>query len=369
MDPRATQLAEIIVNHSVRVEKDSKVVIDASDFSSLDLIKECYRLSLEKGAEVYLDILGTNFSIGRADYGGLFETFLETATPEQLQTPPELMQAKLDWGDKFIRIVSIHNRSYLAGANAKKLAQWRNTYYPVFETMINKDWLLTYWPTVGTAQNANMSLQQFTDYYFRAAIIDYAEQGKEIKKLTDILDAGETVEITGDGIDLQLGIKDRLFAGAISGTHNIPDGEAFAGPEEDKTEGYVEFEYPQIRDGNEVSGIRLEFEQGEIVNYSAETNQEFLDEVFSDHEGNRRLGELGIGMNRGITSYIKDILFDEKIYGTVHFAVGKSYEYERGGGKNPGTIHWDMIKDLRHQGSELKVDGKVIFRDGKLVVS
>lgn len=368
MDTRVTKLAETIVNYSLKIKKDDNVVIDASDFSSIDLIKETYRLSLEIGANPYLDIFGTNYQIGRADFGGLFEMFLNKADGKVLDIVPELMDKKLEWGDKFIRIVSIHNRNFLSSTDSDKVNRWRRSYYPTFEKMIKKPWLLTYYPTVGTAQNAGMSLESFTDFYFEACNVDYEEQGNGIKKLSDILDAAQTVHIKGDGIDLKLGVDGRLFAGAISGTHNIPDGECYTGPEEDKTEGYVEFEYPQVIDGNEVSGIKLKFKEGKIVEYSAEVNEEYLTKVLNDHEGNKRLGELGIGMNTGITKYIKDILFDEKIYGTVHFAIGMSYDEERGGGKNEGSIHWDMIKDLRHPGSAIMADEKVIFRDGEFVI-
>jgi aminopeptidase len=368
MNTRATKLAEVLVNHSVKVKEGHKVIIDASDFTAIDLVHECYRLCLEKGAIPYLDIFGTNYQIGRADVGGLMNTFLKKASQQQLTTPPEIMNYKMEWADKFIRIVTIHNRNFLTNEDNDAITTWRKTYYPTFEKMINKDWVLTYFPTIGTAQNANMSLNEFTDFYYDACLVDYTALGQRIKALQDIVDAGSTVHITGKGIDLQLGIKGRLAAGADAGTHNVPDGECFTGPEEDVTEGYVEFEYPQVNDGNEVTGIRLEFKEGKIVNFSAETNQDFLAKVLNDHEGNRRLGELGIGMNNQITKYIKDILFDEKIAGTVHFAIGKAYESERGGGKNPGTIHWDMIKDLRHTGSQLKIDDQVVMQDGVLTI-
>lgn len=368
MDPRATKLAKIIIDHSVKVTKGSNVIIDASDFSSYELVHECYRLSLEKGANVYLDIFGTNYEIGRADFGGFMNTYLKTATKKQLTTPREIMDAKINWGDKFIRIVSIHNKNFLSKANKENLRLFSSNYYPTFEKMINKDWLLTYFPTYGMAQNANMGLEEFKDFYYKASIVDYKKQGERIKKLQDIIDKGSEVHIVAKDTDLKLGIKGRFAAGAISGTHNIPDGECFTGPEEDKTEGYITYEYPQNRDGNEVSGIRLEFEKGKIVNFHADTGKKFLQSVLDDHEGNRRLGELGIGMNSNIKNYMKDILFDEKIMGTVHLAIGKAYDSKRGGGKNKGTTHWDMIKDLRHKGSLVTVDGKPIIKDGKVLV-
>lgn len=368
MDPRAAKLAKIIVEHSVKVTKGSNVIIDASDFAAQDLIHECYKLCLEKGANVYLDICGTNYEIGRADVGGFMKTLLKTASDKQLTTPREIMEAKINWAQKFIRIVTIHNKNFLANIDPEKITLWSRTYYPTFDKMINKDWLLTYFPTHGMAQNAKMSLEDFTDFYYKASTIDYKKQGAKIKKLQDVLDKGERVHIKAKDTDLTVGIKGRLAAGAESGTHNIPDGECFVGPEEDVTEGYITFEYPQNRDGNEVTNIRFEYKKGSIVDFRADSGKKFLQKVLDDHPGNRRLGELGIGMNPMIKDYIKDILFDEKIMGTVHFAIGKAYESERGGGKNQGTTHWDMIKDLRHKGSLVTVDGAPIIANGKLLV-
>ena len=348
--------------------KDSNVIIDASDFAAGDLIHECYRLCLEKGANVYLDICGTNYEIGRADVGGFMQTLLTTASDKQLSTPRAIMEAKINWADKFIRIVTIHNKNFLANVDPEKITLWSKNYYPTFEKMITKDWLLTYFPTHGMTQNAKMSLEEFTDFYYDACIVDYKKQGARIKKLQDVVDKGERVHIKAKGTDLTLGIKGRLAAGADSGRRNIPDGECFTGPEETVTEGYITFDYPQNRDGNEVTNIRFDFKKGEIVKFSADTGQKFLAKVLNDHPGNRRLGELGIGMNPKIKNYIKDILFDEKIMGTVHLALGKAYEEARGGGKNKGTTHWDMIKDLRHKGSLVTVDDKAVVAEGKVLV-
>lgn len=368
MDPRATKLAKILVEHSVKVKQGSKVIIDASDFTAVDLIHECYRLCLKKGAIVYLDIFGTNYEIGRADLGGFMKTFLTTSSKKQLSTPPAIMDKKIEWADKFIRIVAIHNKNFLTQVPPEKFALWNKSYYPTFEKMINKDWVLTYFPTFGMAQNAKMSLEEFSDFYYKASTIDYHKLGARIKKLQDILDKGSRVKITAKDTDLTLGIKGRLAAGAEAGKHNVPDGECFLGPEENVTSGYIAFEYPQSRMGNEVTGVRLEFKKGKITDFKADTGGKFLQLVLDDHPGNRRLGELGIGMNPMIKNYIKDILFDEKIAGTIHLAIGKAYEEERGGGKNKGSVHWDMIKDLRHKGSLVTVDGRPIIKDGKVLV-
>jgi len=369
MDPRATKLAKIIIDYSLKIKKDDRVVLSISDLQNLDLAKECYRISLEKGAFVYLDVMGMNYEIGRADFGGFTEIFFNSAFEKVMDTPPAMLKAKIDWGNKFIRITSINNPKFLSAINPDRVQKWAKTYYPTFEEMINKDWLLTYFPTVGMAQNANMSLDQLIDFYYEAAIVDYVAMGKKQQKLQEVLDKGKQVRITGKGIDMKFGINGRLASAYDHvGTRNIPDGEIWVGPEEDITEGYVEFDWPQIYNGFEVAGIRLEYKKGRVLHFSSENNQNFFDKTLNDHVGNRCLGELGIGTNFNIKNQMKDILFDEKIGGTVHMALGKAYEEERGGGKNKGTIHWDMIKDLRHEGSKIEIDGVVIQKNGEFLL-
>ncbi|MCA9382782.1 aminopeptidase [Candidatus Dojkabacteria bacterium] len=368
MDKRATKLAQIIVDHSVKVKKGDNVVLTSSDFTGQDLITECYRLCLEKGANVYLDIFGTNFEIGRADFSDLYKLFISTASKKQLTTQPEIMKKIVDWGDKFIRITSIHNPNFLDPVDKKKLSLWQNTFYPLFNELVKKDWLLTYFPTEGTAANAGMSLEDFTDYYYNASIVDYAKMDKEIKPLQDIMDKGKTVSIIAEGTNLKFSIAGRLSAGVGSGKRNIPDGECYIAPIEDTAEGYITFFNPQIDRGTEVDGIYLEFSKGKVVNYKASKNKAHLDAVFSAHAGNKRLGEFGIGMNHNIQQYIKQIIYDEKIAGTIHLALGKSHFHKRGGGDNKGTIHWDMIKDLRHKGSIVMIDDVEIIKDGKVLV-
>lgn len=368
MDSRATELARILVEHSAGVEKGDNVLITASDFTAMDLIRECHRLCLLKGATPELDVGTIQSQIGRSDIGAFLHTFLSLASDEQLSQLPPLTIEKIKWADKFIRISTIHNTHYLTTVDPKRMSMWERTISPVMDKMTAKDWVLTKFPTHGSAQHAKMSLEEFTDFYYNACCVDYMEQGRYIQDLQDILDAGSTVRIIAPGTDLTLGIKGRLAAGAVSGKHNIPDGECFIAPLEDQTEGHITFEYPQMLHGVEIAGLRLEFKKGEAVSYSADAGGEHLRQILESDPCNRRLGELGIGMNSNITRYINNTLFDEKIAGTVHIALGRSYTYERGGGKNKGTIHWDVVKELRYPGSSLTVDGQEILVDGELVI-
>lgn len=361
---RAIKLAKIILDHSLEVKINDKLLISASDFSSEELLGPLYTEAIKKGAIVHLDILGNNFITGRADYGDFMKNFLLYANETQLRNT-DTYSLLSNWSDKMVRIVSIHDKTFLEKINSDKLTLRLKSVSPISDKNLLKPWCLTYYPTKALAKNAGMTLSKFTDFYFKASNINYKQMDKEILPLQNILDKGKVVQIVGKGIDLKLNIENRLSMGVDNGKHNIPDGECFIGPVEDKTEGYIKFELPQVYNGKEFKNIFLEFKKGKLVKYSSTSNNPYLQNLLNSDEGNKRLGEFGIGMNKNITQYIKDILFDEKIYGTVHFALGLSYPYARGGGKNKASIHWDLIKDLRHKGSLISVDENIIFKDGK----
>lgn len=363
---RAEILSNIILNHSIGIKPGEKLLISASDFTSQELLLPLYREAIKIGAIVQLDIFGSMLSVGRADYGGFLEEFYRHSTDFQLKQT-EVHDFLTNWADKTIRIVSIHNKKFLESIDGNKIALRQAALRPISDSALLKPWTLTYYPTKALAKNAGMTLKKFTEFYYEACNIDYLKMDEEILPLQNILDSGKIVHIKGQGIDLRLGIDQRLALGVDNGKHNIPDGECFLGPQEDKTEGFIDFPLPQIYNGKEVRKIHLEFKKGKLIKYSSMTNSAFLKQLLESNSGNKRLGEFGIGMNKNITKYIKDILFDEKIYGTVHFALGMAYPYERGGGKNKATIHWDLIKDLRHKGSVISVDDKVIFKDGATI--
>ncbi len=368
MDIRATRLAEVLIDHSLKLKPKEKLLICTSDLTPMEILQEAYRLAVARGAHVELDILGLQLHRGRSDAGGFLKLFLEGATDEHLGTVPELALRKLEWADKFLFMVVIHDELFLSEIDPIRLGLWRSTRFTLLERILGKTWVLTQFPTAATAASAGMPLQDCIDFYYDACLIDYPEEAKRLQGLQDVLDAGRRVHITAPGTDLTLGIEGRLAAGTNLGRRNIPDGECFVGPEEHVTEGHITYELPQVREGNEVSGIRLTFEKGRIVSASAEKGENYLMRVLDDHPGNRSFGELGIGMNRMISRYMRCTLFDEKIAGTVHMALGRSYDEERGGGKNKGSIHWDLVKDLRFPGTLVTVDDRPIIRDGNLLV-
>jgi aminopeptidase len=236
---------------------------------------------------------------------------------------------------------------------------------PIQEEIVNKKrWVLCNFPTNALAQETDMSLEEYEDFLYGATNINWEKVKKEEMKLKKVLDKGKVVRIVGKDTDLTIGIKGRKAIPCF-GERNMPDGEVFLSPLESSAEGEIYYDLPAIYQGKEVLGIRLKFKKGKVVEASAEKNEKFLIAMLDTDKGARYLGELGIGTNYGIRHFSKDILFDEKIGGTVHLAVGRSYK--DAGGKNESAIHWDMIKDLRNGGA-IYVDGKAIQRNGRVLI-
>ncbi|MBN1617798.1 aminopeptidase [Candidatus Dojkabacteria bacterium] len=363
-DQRNKKLAQIFVDHSIKVKKKDRVVISTSDLLPIDLIREIYSYLLQKDADVYLDIMGFNFILDRSSFGDLVNTFYKNANKRQIENPPVIYKQIADWGDKFIRITTMDNYKHLSRIDSGKIQAKSKVIKPWFDQVIKKDWVLTYYPTNAMAQNANKSYEEMLDFYFKSVLVDYDKMEKEQSKLEKIIDNGNEVHIVGEKTDLTLSIKGRT-AKKCFGERNIPDGEVFTGPVENKTQGHIYFEFPGVYSGKEVYGIYLEFKDGKVIKYECNSNQEDLDSILGTDEGALRLGEFSFGTNYGITEHMKETLFDEKIGGTIHLALGMSYDDEKGWGKNQSAIHWDIVKDTRRKGSFVEVDGKKVLVNGK----
>jgi aminopeptidase len=216
-----------------------------------------------------------------------------------------------------------------------------------------------------------MSLRDYEDFYYAACLATdgdpvtaWERQSDRVRRMADWIEGKEQVHIRADGTDIRLGVAGRRWIPCV-GEHNMPDGEFFTGPVEDSVAGEIAFSFPASYGGRTVSGVRLRFEGGQVIEASAEQGEGFLHEMLDTDPGARRLGELGIGTNYGIATGTKEILLDEKIGGTVHLAVGMSYPET--GGTNSSAVHWDMVCDLR-QGGSITVDGVDLQRDGRFLV-
>jgi aminopeptidase len=222
-------------------------------------------------------------------------------------------------------------------------------------------WVSCQFPTNALAQEAGLTVDQLTDVVFGACLLDWDAEGERMRRYAERFDAAAEIRIVGDGTDLTISLDGR-HGEVDDGRKNMPGGEFFFAPVEDSARGIITFsEYPAVHEGHELEGIRLEFEDGKVVGASAIRGEELLHGILDRDDGARRIGELGIGCNPGITRYMKNTLFDEKIDGSIHLALGQSYTSI--GGQNTSNIHWDIVKDLR-SGGRIELDGEVVQENG-----
>jgi aminopeptidase len=356
---RDTQLAKVILTHSLSVKKGEKILVTVSGRGADPLVKAVYVEALKMGAHVMVEGGGQDLSY----------QFYKHASDEQIGYMPEsVVKAKIEWADAYVRIVAEDNSRELAEIDPVKLTSRAKLLRPLMDPMIDSDrWVLTYYPTHGMAQQAGMSMESLTEFYYDSVLVDYQKMEKDLRAIEKILDTGSEVRVVGKKTDIKINIRGRL-AQSCYGERNIPDGEVFVGPVHTEVNGEVYFDLPTLAYGHEVRGIHLEFVDGQVVRAVAEQGDEALQKMLATDQGARYLGEFAIGANYKITKPMMNTLFDEKIGGTIHMALGRSYKEERGGGTNESAIHWDIVKDMRLAGSRVEVDGKVVLVDGKIVV-
>ena len=365
-DQRADALAQILVQYSTRVQPDDVCVIQSTTVAE-PLIQAVYEEVLRAGG----------LPIVQLTTEGAAPAFYELANDKQLEWIPPTAKWTAENADVRINVMADANTRALSQVDPKRQAKVQKARKPLMETSMQRAaegkerWSLTLFPTHAYASEAGMSLSDYEDFYYRACLATDAEpvtawqrQSDEVNRLAAWMEGKEEVRITGPETDITLGVADRTFIPCV-GKHNMPDGEFFTGPIEDSVNGEVAFSFPATYGGREVAGVRFKFTDGKVVDASAERGEEFLIEMLDTDEGARRLGELGVGTNYGISTGTKEILLDEKIGGTVHMAIGMSYPET--GGVNSSAVHWDMVCDLR-QGGTITVDGTEIQRDGKFVV-
>jgi len=349
MDSRLVDLAKLIVHTSTKVKRGDNVIIQIVD-EGQDLATEIYKEVVRAGGHPL--IITTPSEATRA--------FYEIADDETLTAMPRHYFELVKASDVIISIRSNANTKSLSNTDPKRISARFRALKALQEERLSKRWCLTQYPTVGYAQDAEMSLSEYEDFVYSAVLIDWGEQIKVMERLKEIMDETDEVRLIGKDTDLTMSIKGR---NAVVGgpTHNVPGGEVFTAPVEDSAEGEIFFDIPAVVYGKEVEGIRLRFERGEVVDYSASRNEELLKSMIETDEGSRRLGEFGIGTNRGIKRFTKNILFDEKIGDTIHLAIGRAYK--ECGGVNESAIHWDMIKTMKP--GRIIMDGLIVQENGK----
>ncbi len=341
--------AKLLVTYSTQIKSGDNVLIQSSDYG-LDLASEIYKEASKRGASPM--IVMTPSEVERSYY---------EVTPEQyLEIFPNHLYELTRASDVVFIIRSDLNTRTLSNVDSKKLSTRARITRRILDERLTKRWCLTQAPTPGYAQDAGMSLKDYEDFVYSAILIDWTKQRAQMEKLKSVLDKANEVRILGEKTDLVMSIKGR---NAIVGdaTHNVPGGEVYTAPLDNSAEGEILFDLSSIRYGREIRKAKLKFSKGEVVDYSAETNQDILKSIIETDDGSRRIGELGIGTNRGIKQFTKNILFDEKIGDTIHLALGNAYK--DCGGTNQSAIHWDMIKTLKP--GRIILDGEILQKDGK----
>jgi aminopeptidase len=299
------------------------------------------------------------------------------ASDEQLRHIHAVDRAIVETPDVWIRIRALHNTKALSNVDPARLAPFREWEGTLINQRLNRAaagdmrWVGTLYPTHAYAQDADMSLQEYEDFVYGACLPDLDDPIGWWKRLSawqqrivDWFEGKDQVHVIGPETDLRLSVAGRTFINS-DGKRNMPSGEVFTGPVEDSVEGHVYFSFPAITEEREVAGVRLRFERGRVVDASAEKNEDFLVQKLATDEGAPYVGEFAIGTNAGIDRFVGQILFDEKINGTFHIALGAGYPET--GSRNRSKIHWDMVCDLR-DGGEIWVDGELLYQNGDFVV-
>ena len=366
-DIRIDKLARILVEHSARIGPGDRVAIEAT-IAAEPLVRALFINILKSGGHPHLLI----------DLVDKDEIFMAYANQEQLDFIPAFQHLAYEQFESRIRINSSVNTRALSSVEPARQSRRQKALSKILQLQMKRGaertfrWVSTLYPTNAFAMDAEMSLREYEDFVFRACHADedtldpvafWDDVEKRQNIIINCIEGRDQVQVRGPNVDLQLSIKGRTFQNA-SGQHNMPDGEIYTGPVEDSAKGWVRFTYPAISQGRVVEGIELTFEEGRVVKATARKNQDFLLQMLDSDPGARYLGEFAIGTNFQIDKFTGNILFDEKIGGTFHMAVGAGYPET--GSRNKSAIHWDMICDLR-QDSEILVDSEVVYRNGEFV--
>ncbi len=362
---RLERLAGVLVDYSTGVREGDLVSIDTGP-AAAPLVRELWRQVLEAGGHPHL----------RLDVDGALELLLRDGSDEQLGWMSPLRRAEVERADVRIAIEADVNTRANSRIDPGRQAHAERARDPLRRRHFARvsagelRYVVTLFPTEAAAQDADMSLSEYEDFVFKAGLLDREDPGAEWEalgraytRLAAWLDERREIRVVGEGTDLTLGVEGRTWV-PCDGRENFPDGEVFTGPVETKVDGTIRFTYPSVYSGRRLEGVELEFRGGEVVRAEADEGAAFLDEMLALDEGARHAGEFAFGLNQAITQFTGHTLFDEKIGGTVHLALGASYP--ESGGQVQSALHWDLVCDLRN-GSEVYADGELVCRDGRFL--
>jgi len=364
VEDKLEKLAKLLVNYSTKVKKGEFVLI-SSDEVALPLVKAIYKEAIIKGAHVEYILNSGEFSEIKYKY----------SSEDQLKHENIIMKHALSKADVCISIIAERNTKTTFNADPEKIRISMNgakSSQEIFTKRMGSGelrWVGTEYPTYAHAQEAKMSLDEYEDFVYGAGMLNlddpisyWEEKSKKQEKICEFLNTKKEFRVISKDTDIKIYTEGRKWINC-NGTQNFPDGEVFCSPCENKIDGVITFSYPSSFFGKDVEGIRLEVKDGKIISATAKKGEDFLNELIKTDEGSSFFGEFAIGTNYNIEKFTNNTLFDEKIGGTIHMAIGESLE--ESGGKNRSTIHWDLVNDM-HEG-KIFADDELIYENGKFM--
>ena len=365
-DIRLQRMAQVLVRYSMGVKKGDRLAIQTEP-NAAPLVREVVREAIRAGAypETFIGIPGVR------------EILLKEGSDEQLSYIPPSFRMVIEEYETQLQILGQDNTKGLSGVDPARIAVAQQAIRDLSRTYMQRSadgslrWCIAMFPTNAYAQDADMSLSDFEDFVYRVCFLDdedpvarWQELSQKQERLVQWLHGKHTIHLRGQDTDLTFSVDGRIFIND-DGHYNFPGGEFFTGPVEDSANGYIRYSFPASFNGRSVEDVRLRFENGVVVEASAAHGQDYLEKMLDLDEGARRLGEFAFGNNRNVDRCTRNILFDEKMGGTVHLALGASIPQTLG--VNQSVLHWDMVCDLRN-GSEIRVDDELFCKDGEFVV-
>ena len=355
MDKRWKQLGDLLVTYSAKVQPGERVMIAMTETASYPLAHAIYEASIKAGALPQVQFLSEELNHLVLKYG----------TQAQVDWVPEIEAYGMEWADVYFGLRGAHNLAVHWDISADRLGAHRRAMGRISTLRWQKTrWCLLRVPNAALAEQAGVDDETITDMWFNACLLDWPGLSQQWNRWAETLNQGRQVRLVGKDTDLSFSVKGRTWAPAV-GISNMPDGEISTAPVAGSVNGYITFEFPGVLGGRLVDDIHLRWVDGALVEARSSTNQDFLNAVVHTDPGAGRIGEFAFGTNAEVTHFCKDILIDEKIGGTIHIALGRAYPDR--GGTNESAIHWDIIKDTRHEG-EVTLDGELIFKDGEMLL-
>jgi aminopeptidase len=361
---RLRRFADVVVGYCAGVEPDDLVVLQGT-MNVEPLIEQLYAAVLRAGGCPAIRVMPE-----------LGELLLTEGSEEQIQWLAPGEREDVEQADVWIVVEAPSNTKELTAVDPERQALRQRARSPLRERYLERAlkgelrWVLTAFPTNAAAQDAEMSLAEYEEFVYGSALLDaddpvarWREFSGELRRAVEFLSGKQELRFVAEGTDITFAVGGRTWV-AADGHENFPDGEVFTAPHDESTEGVITFTYPAVFEGRQVDDVRLRFGGGEVVDATASRGEHFLREMVAVDDGARRVGELAFGLNDAVSIFTRNILFDEKIGGTMHLALGSAYP--ECGGTNRSALHWDMICDLR-TGSEVYADGELAYRDGRFL--